>query len=237
MRIALSVSDKEKAKGANSPYLKALLAVGVAPDEVDLLTGKDLGRVKVKDYDGVLFSGGPDVNPECYEEPVKYRDLVSLDNPRDAFEFDLLDQALKERIPILGICRGIQMINVKMGGTLYQDLNRDLPVERDHHQSGPRSDATHSVVVTEPQSVLAGAFTGNCRVNSLHHQAIRGLGRGLKRTAYSEDGLCEAIESADDYPFLLAVQWHPEEMVDHPEQRRIFEQFVAKCREAAARRG
>lgn len=237
MRIALSVSEKEKARGANSPYLKALQAVGVTPEQIELLTEGDSGRVRAKDYDGVLFTGGKDVNPKCYDEPIKYRELVSVDDARDAFEFDLLDQALKERIPVLGICRGIQMINVKLGGTLYQDLNHDLPVEHDHHQSGSRSDATHGVVVTEPHSALAEAFTGNCRVNSLHHQAIKNLGRGLKRTAYSEDGLCEAIESADDYQFLLAVQWHPEEMVDHPEQRKIFEQFVAKCREAARRRG
>jgi len=77
---------------------------------------------------------------------------------------------------------------------------------------------------------------GSCRVNSLHHQAIKHIGRGLKKTAYSEDGLVEAVEAADDYPFLVAVQWHPEEMVDQPEQRRIFEQFIAKCRERAAQR-
>jgi putative glutamine amidotransferase len=92
------------------------------------------------------------------------------------------------------------------------------------------------VTLTDPDSRLAGVFQGACWVNSLHHQAIKRLGHGLKVTAHSEDGLVEAVEAADDYPFLMAVQWHPEEIADHPEQRKIFELFVAKCREAAARR-
>ncbi|MGB7591473.1 MAG: gamma-glutamyl-gamma-aminobutyrate hydrolase family protein, partial [Terriglobia bacterium] len=87
-----------------------------------------------------------------------------------------------------------------------------------------------------PESRLAETFKGSCRVNSLHRQAIKRLGRGLKVTAHSEDGLVEAVESADAYPFLIAVQWHPEEMVDRPEPRMLFEKFVAKCRELAARR-
>ena len=128
------------------------------------------------------------------------------------------------------------MINVKFGGTLIQDIPSDTELERDHRQPGNRSELTHTVTVTEPESALAGVVSGSCRVNNLHHQAIKRVGRGLKVTAHSEDGLVEAVEAADDYPFLMAVQWHPEELVDHPEQRQIFEQFIAKCREAAARR-
>jgi putative glutamine amidotransferase len=128
------------------------------------------------------------------------------------------------------------MINVKFGGTLIQDIKSETGLEREHRQPGSRSDRTHTVTVTEPESTLAGVVSGSCRVNSLHHQAIKRLGRGLKVTAHSEDGLVEAVEAADEYPFLMAVQWHPEELVDHPEQKKIFEQFVAKCREAAARR-
>ncbi len=235
MRIALSVSQKEKAKGEKSPYFRALVAAGAPPEEVDLVTAADARRVKAADYDGVLFSGGKDVDPELYEEPKKY-ESVRVDRARDDFEFALLEAALDRRLPILGICRGIQMINVKFGGTLIQDLKSDTTLERDHRQPGSRADVTHTVTVTEPESQLAGAVSGSCRVNSLHHQAIKRLGRGLKVTAHSEDGLVEAVESADDYPFLVAVQWHPEELVDHLEQRRIFEEFLSKCREAAAQR-
>lgn len=235
MKIALSVSQKEKAKGEQSPYFRALVASGARPDEIELVTATDIRRVRAEDYDGILFAGGEDVDPALYEETAKYPS-VHVDRVRDRFEFALLDAALERRLPILGICRGIQMINVRFGGTLYQDLGSDDATEREHHQPGSRSEPTHAVTLTEPESHLAQAFQGSCRVNSLHHQAIKHVGRGLKKTAYSEDGLAEAVEAADDYPFLLAVQWHPEEMADRPEQRKIFEQFLEKCREAAARR-
>ena len=132
---------------------------------------------------------------------------------------------------------GTQMINVKFGGTLYQDLKSDYTdLQHDHRQSGTRSETTHGITVTDPDSHLARLLrTSSCRVNSLHHQAIKRLGRGLKVTARSEDGLVEAVE-ASGYPFLIAVQWHPEEIADRPEEFRIFEQFAAKCREHAERR-
>jgi putative glutamine amidotransferase len=234
MKIAISVSDKEKAKGSESPYYKALLAVGVKPEEVDVVSPSDPSIPNIKDYDGVLFAGGKDINPKHYEEAIKYPGLVQIDEKRDAFEFELFARAHRHGLPILGICRGIQMINVKFGGTLYQDLHSEAPVEREHMQSAPRPEPTHVVILTDPESRLAETFKGSCRVNSLHRQAIKRLGRGLKVTAHSEDGLVEAVESADAYPFLMAVQWHPEEMVDRSEQRKIFEKFVAKCCEVAA---
>lgn len=234
MRIAVSVSVKEKAKGANSAYFQALVGAGARPEELELVTAGDPHRAE--DFDGLLFAGGEDVDPALYGEHRKYS-TVKVDRARDEFELALLDRALDRRLPILGICRGTQMINVKFGGTLYQDLKSDMALEIEHKQAGNRGESTHSVTLTDPESRLAEAFQGSCRVNSLHHQAIRRLGRGLKVTAHSEDGLVEAVEAADDYPFLMAVQWHPEEMADRPEQRKIFEQFLARCREAAARRG
>ena len=233
MRIALSVSDKEKAKGKDSAYFRALVACGAKPEEVDLVSAADARRASVRDYDGILFSGGEDVDPALYDEPTKH-ESVHVDRARDDFEFALLDAAMDRRLPILGICRGIQMINVKFGGTLIQDIPSDTELECDHRQPGSRSGLTHTVTVTEPESALANVVAGSCRVNSLHHQAIKRVGRGLKVTAHSEDGLVEAVEAAEEYPFLMAVQWHPEELVDHPEQRQLFEQFIAKCRERAA---
>lgn len=239
MNIAISVSKKEKEKGEKSPYVKALRSLGVGAKELVLLSPADRARVQAQDFDGILFAGGEDVDPSFYEEAKKFP-TVETDRARDEFELALLDAARECRLPVLGICRGLQMINVKFGGTLYQDLEREAYSEAglqvDHKQAGSRSDATHAVTVTEPESRLGEAFRGNCRVNSLHHQAIKRVGRGLKVTAYSEDGLPEAVEDAGDYPFLLAVQWHPEEMADKPEQRKIFEQFLARCRETAERR-
>jgi len=233
MRIAVSVSDKEKAKGSDSPYFRALVAAGAGENELDLVVAADSGRLRAGHLDGVLFAGGEDVDPALYDQHKKY-DSVNVNRARDDFELNLLQRALDRRLPILGICRGAQMINVGFGGTLYQDLAEDATPALPHRQTDvgmARSDVSHTVTVTEPESLLAQAVQGSCRVNSLHHQAIKALGRGLKATAHSEDGLVEAVEAADDYPFLLAVQWHPEEIVTKTEQRRILEEFIRKCRE------
>ncbi len=233
MRIALSLSEKDRAKGEQSPYYRALLAAGAAPEEIDMLTAQDVGRVRGEDFDGILFAGGEDVDPSFYGEEKKY-ESVMVNRARDDFEQNLLRKAWDQRLPILGICRGAQLINVDFGGTLYQDLAQDFVPEFEHQQveaGKGRSDLTHTVTVTEPDSLLHHAVQGSCRVNSLHHQAIKHVGRGLKVSAHSEDGLVEAVEAAGDYPFLLAVQWHPEELTEYSEQLKIFREFVDKCRQ------
>ncbi len=236
MKIAISVSEKEKAKGSQSPYYQALLAFEAKPEELELVSPSHPRLPNIKDFNGVLFAGGNDINPKYYQETVKYPSHVHIDDKRDAFEFELFSRAHRYGLPILGICRGLQMINVRFGGTLYQDLKMEAAVECEHMQSAPRTQPTHSVTLTDPESRLGETFTGSCPVNSLHRQAIKRLGRGLKVTAHSEDGLVEAVESADAYPFLVAVQWHPEEMLDRPEPRKLFEKFVARCRELSASR-
>ena len=234
MKIAISIPEKEKPKGKESPYFKALLAAGARPDEIEVIMPPGNGLPSSGDFDGIVLAGGEDVDPELYGEAVKH-ESVKTNRARDDFEISLLEAGMRSELPILGICRGSQLINVRFGGTLYQDLKSDTAIERDHRQQGSRSATTHSVIVTDPDSLLHDLVAANCAVNSLHHQAIRRLGSGLKVTAHSEDGLVEAVELAEEYPFFLAVQWHPEEMVaEHPEQLKIFEQFVAKCRERAA---
>ena len=236
MRIAVSVAEKEKAKGAESPYFQALLAAGATPSELDIVSATDAGRVRAEDYDGILFAGGEDLDPSLYGERKQHGN-VQDHRPRDEFEFALLDSALARRAPILGICRGVQMINVKFGGSLYQDMKEDAEPKLEHRQTDSgysRQAATHGVLVTDPESQLGSIVQGACRVNSLHHQAVKRVGRGLRVTARSEDGFVEAVESAEAYPFLMAVQWHPEEMVnDSAQQREIFVRFVTKCREGA----
>jgi putative glutamine amidotransferase len=236
MRIAVSVSEKEKSRGAESPYFQALLAAGAERNEIALVSAADAPRARAKDFDGILFTGGEDVDPSFYGE-AKQHDNVHDHRPRDEFEFSLLEGALARRAPILGICRGMQMINVGFGGSLYQDMREDAEPQLEHRQTElgkSRQEATHSVLVTDSESSLGSIVQGACRVNSLHHQAIKRVGRGLKVTARSEDGFVEAVESAAAYPFLMAVQWHPEEMVNNSaEQREIFVRFVAQCRERA----
>jgi putative glutamine amidotransferase len=238
MRIAISVSEKDRAKGAESPYCQALLAAGAEAGEIDVVSAQEGQRARAANYDGILFAGGDDVDPALYGEEKQHPN-VHGNRARDDFEFALLDGALARRIPVLGVCRGLQMINVKFGGTLYQDIKDEADAQIEHRQTDlgkSRQEATHGVLVTDAESNLGRIVPRACRVNSLHHQAIKRLGRGLKVTAHSEDGLVEAVESAGDHPFFVAVQWHPEEMFSSAaEQREIFVRFVAKCRERAAR--
>jgi putative glutamine amidotransferase len=239
MRIAISVAEEEKAKGAESPYYQAFLDAGAAASEIELVSVSDAPRVHADNYDGIVFAGGEDVDPSFYGEAKRY-ESVHANRARDEFEFALLNRAMARRAPILGICRGVQMINVKFGGTLYQDMKQDGAPQTEHQQTDlgkSRQEPTHSALVTDPESNLGTMVKGACRVNSLHHQAVKRLGRGLRVTAHSEDGFVEALESAGEYPFLMAVQWHPEEMVrNSPEQREIFVRFLEKCRERATRK-
>lgn len=236
MRIAISVSQSEKAKGPESPYFKALVEAGAKPEELELVDPADSAGMRAEHFDGVLLSGGADVHPSCYGEQERPDHNVRADPDRDKFEFGLLDRALSLRLPVMGICRGAQVVNVKFGGTLYQDLQKDWAPETEeaatvqHKQREERSQASHGVTITDPESRLAQVIQGSCRVNSTHHQGIKRAGHGLRAAAHAEDGLVEAVELAEPGPYLLAVQWHPEELVRIPEQKKLLQQFVAECR-------
>ena len=174
---------------------------------------------------GFLFTGGQDVSPEVYHESPEA--LTKPCPKRDEMERILLEYALAEDKPVLGICRGIQFINAAMGGTLYQDLPTQHPSDTVHRQQPPYERPVHDVEVLadSPLRRLLGAAA--LRVNSLHHQAVKDLAPGLRPMAVSPDGLTEALYRPDSR-FLWAVQWHPEFSfrVDEP-SRRIFRAFVA----------
>jgi putative glutamine amidotransferase len=158
--------------------------------------------------DGLLLSGGEDVSPHHYGQQPHPR-LEATHPLRDDMEFQALRCALERRIPVLGICRGMQLLNVCFGGTLYQDLPSQRPGEVVHEQLAPVSRRWHAATV-ESGSRLHRIFgTGELFINSFHHQGIRRLGGGLSPLAWAEDGLVEAVE-AEEYPWVFGVQWHPE---------------------------
>ena len=174
--------------------------------------------------DVLLLSGGEDVDPRHYgEEPGT--DTLEISAERDRFELPLVRAFWNKKRPILAVCRGIQTLNVALGGTLYQDLAM-FPHAAEHRRDGSEYARTHTVRVI-PDSQLARVINGDeFTVNTSHHQMIKDLADGLRAVAWSApDGIIEAVESADDRP-VLAVQWHPE-MMDDAASDRLFKQIVA----------
>lgn len=238
-RIGVTASVRLERSGVrrvfvNEPYLLAIQAAGGVP--LPIAPGHDAEALRrlYELLDGLLLTGGEDVAPERYGERVEHPDVVQVVPERDAAEFQLLDWALADRLPLLAICRGVQVLNVKLGGSLYQDLARDRAGALPHNQAGvaPRQEPTHPVTVL-PGSFLADVVeAGQLLVNSLHHQAIKALAPSLFPVAYAPDGVIEAVEANDPDPpaFFLGVQWHPEELAGHdPAARRLFDAFVAAC--------
>jgi putative glutamine amidotransferase len=217
----------------NEDYTRALSLAGAMPVMVPLGLPAEQLQVLLSRLDGLMLSGGGDVAPERYGNP-KHRLVSGVDADRDRIELYLLEQALHRRLPFLGICRGLQMINVGMGGTLYEDIHEQRPgsIQHQYGTVQPRPYLAHTVQVqpgSQLEKILGVAETG---VNSLHHQAIRNLAPGLSASASAPDGVIEAIELAD-YPFGMGVQWHPESLQKHAPMRALFQAFVQACEQAA----
>jgi putative glutamine amidotransferase len=173
---------------------------------------------------GLCLSGGPDLHPACYgAEP--HPALGPTEPHLDAFEIALVRAAEARDMPVLAICRGLQVLNVSRGGTLLQDLPTEHPSDVEHRQAAPGSTPTHDVTIE------GGSLTATClgvcdvRVNSFHHQAVAVLGGGLRPVGWAPDGVIEALE-ATDRAFTVAVQWHAESMISSPEQARLIAAFA-----------
>ncbi len=230
-RIAVTWSG---ATTAADRYLEAVVAAGGVP----LLVRPEDGPQEVRRAHGLVLAGGPDVHPARYGQEIDPRVAATLDveGERDVLELEAVTWALEAGAPVLGICRGIQVLNVAMGGTLLQDLSL-RGIDPVIHQQRRRRPQPHEwepahVVRLDPASHLARILGGEeVAVNSFHHQAVDVPAAGLRVVASAPDGVVEGVE-AHGLPFVLGVQWHPERMVDRdPRQRALFSALV----EAAAR--
>jgi putative glutamine amidotransferase len=182
--------------------------------------------------DGLVLPGGPDPHPSLWGEPV--HPTTVIDEPRDQLEYALLDGCIERGIPVLGVCRGLQVINVARGGTLVQDLPPG-PVE--HRGAADRTVLGHDLRLLPDSRMAAICGRTELRVNTAHHQAIGRLGEGLVATGWAEDGCVEAIEWADDDYWLAAVQYHPEDLhAADPSHLRLFSTFLDHARRARDRR-
>jgi putative glutamine amidotransferase len=212
-------------------YVHALRSVGAIPWLIPLLPD-DLETLKeIYDrLDGMFFTGGVDVDPSRYGE-AKLPHCGRTDLPRDDVETQLIRWSLADRKPVLAVCRGIQILNVAMGGSLFQDIAAQAPTAMKHdyfptEDNTARDFLAHAIEIA-PDSRLRG-FLGSTsvRVNSMHHQAIKRLAPGLRQTAVAPDGIIEGVEGANGQ-YLIGVQWHPEELSEHdPAMRRLFASFI-----------
>ena len=218
---------------ADLDYVDGVREAGGAP--VVLPPIAEMAEEMVGSIDGLLLSGGSDLDPSYYgEEP--FPELCVTIPERDAFEMTLLRHALERGVPVLGICRGLQVINVALGGTLYQDLPSQFTIDGliAHRQKMPKWQWTHEVEVDSGSNIAEMMATSNLRVNSYHHQAIKDLAEDLVAVAHASDGVIEAVESLDlNRQWLVGVQWHAEAMRDteSPEHRNL-----SSAHDAAAER-
>lgn len=205
--------------------LGAIPLIIAFPDDVSKVD--QLAQDYVQLIDGLMLPGGPDVDPTFYGEEPHPKIGMTL-YQKDRFEIALIKAALAADKPIFGICRGIQIMNVAMGGTLYQDLESQYPeLKIQHPQATLGQFATHHVELTAGSKLAKLYGRSTIKVNSRHHQAVKAVGKGLKVTAVAPDGVVEGMESTDTDLFL-GVQWHPENMwqQEDPQQLVVFQDFL-----------
>jgi putative glutamine amidotransferase len=204
-------------------YVRAIEAAGALPVVVPPLGQRDVSRLLAR-LDGLVLSGGPDLAPAAYGAQP-HLELGSTEPGLDAFEYAMAREALRLGLPILGICRGAQALNVARGGTLHQHLPDVVGDTIAHRQIVDGRVPSHPVTILPGSRLAAALGTTRLSVNSFHHQAVDRLGAGLCECAWAPDGTIEAIE-APGQPFVLAVQWHAETLQRVPGQPTLFEELV-----------
>ncbi|CAC21407.2 class I glutamine amidotransferase family protein [Schizosaccharomyces pombe] len=218
--IALSVGFSNNSQ----PYVEAIIKAGGCP--IVIYPGLQRNSIP-PNIDGIILAGGESVHPNRYGEDFDPNAPKSVDVIRDSTEWGMIDFALKKKIPILGICRGCQVLNVYFGGSLYQNVSscgfRDI-----HRPSKPRHYLAHKVMA-KPGKLKNILGSNVIDVNSIHDQGIKTLGMGLQSTVISDDGLCEGIESKDG--LIIGVQWHPEAIIDkQPHSLKLFQYFINRSK-------
>lgn len=217
---------------ARPTYMRALKAAGAIPVVMPLDASEEDLKQLSQDLDGFLFTGGPDVHPFLFGEETQAH-CGNVSPARDQMEISLLPMIMELQKPILGICRGIQVLNIALGGNIWQDIpsqvTRDFPLA--HSQPFSYDMPCHTVALTEGSLLARISESSSIKVNSMHHQAVKDLAPGLIASAYSTDYLIEALEMPD-YPFFIGVQWHPEYLWEkNKEAFRLFQTFVKACKE------
>lgn len=223
----------------NDSYVRALEDAGLLPLVVPPLRGAGAASALIRSVSGLVLSGGEDVEPARYGA-AGHAALRATHPERDAWELALIEEARHQGTPTLAICRGAQLLNVALGGSLLQDIPTERPGSLDHEPADGRRNRVHGVEV-EPGSRLAAALGATrLEVNSVHHQGLDRTAPSLRVSATAPDGLVEGVETIDGAWWVLGVQWHPEDLIGSPEpwEQRLFASFANECRaRATARHG
>lgn len=227
MRIALTL-DRDADLSESNDYLRSLEAAGIPRSSIDVVTPRVPSR---RPFDALLLGGGVDVDPARYGAPLLVDGNVEVDAERDAIDFAILEEALRLRKPVFGICRGLQVVNVALGGTLVQDIPREHPSPIVHQRDQvEKTRLDHRVAISPGTRLASIAGVGDIEVNSRHHQAVARVAPGLTVSATAPDGVPEAVESPRD-TWLIAVQWHPENLRGDSVSVGLFSEFLRATRE------
>lgn len=206
-------------------YIHAIVQAGGVPVVIPSLLAESSWKTLYERLDGILLTGGGDIGLDRFEGEPHPR-IDGVDPQRDSIELSLLHAAYEDGKPFLGICRGIQLVNVGLGGTLYTHIPDQHPYAIDHAYPGNmRTVLAHEVKVEEGTRLAEAVGEPILKVNSLHHQGVKDVAPGLRVSAYAPDNLVEAVE-LPEHPFGLAVQWHPEWLIDQRPTRNLFKAFV-----------
>lgn len=215
--------DDSDFAGVYCDYIDAISLAGGIPIILPIIEDEASIRQQLQGVHVLVLTGGCDVNPKVYGEEPSPK-LEAIVNERDTYDLRLIRIAVEMRIPILGICRGMQILNVAFGGSLYQDIAEVVSIA--HRQTMKRNEPCHKVNVVSPSLLHQIVGATSLLTNSFHHQAIKKLAPGFIVTATSSDGIIEALEKPGDTP-ILALQWHPEMMAaKDPQMLKIFQYFA-----------
>ena len=215
---------------ASENYIQAVIQAGACP----LMIPPGLNQEDLDDLlthlDGILFSGGGDIHPHFYGSEL-HPLITDVDLERDRLELALLEKSLQQQMPVLGICRGFQLINIGLGGSLFEDIQdqKSQTIKHDYSPGWPRDYLAHPVTLETGKFLAQLIGQTQIEVNSLHHQGIRRLAANLEVLGNAPDGILEAFQ-IQNYPYGVAVQWHPEEMRSDPGMRALFRSFVEAAR-------
>lgn len=225
--MSITVDARPERVYLNTAYLLAVQEAGGVPVLLPPHLNEPARTVLWRSLDGVVLTGGGDVDPALFNEP-RHESVSGVSRARDTLEIDLVHWSLQHERPLLAICRGIQVLNVALGGSLHQDVPG-------HAQTTPRDVPSHKVRLSEGSCLHAIIGVAALDVNSFHHQSIKTVAKDLRAVAWAPDGVVEGVEMARDRGFLVGVEWHPEELRQQAASRNLFRALVAAAAASKAR--